>query len=63
MALHDRIALQVGSLGIRTELNATGVSAAFAGGHSSVIPSRSSSTPVSEIFSCIIEDECAGRRA
>jgi len=32
MALHERIALQVRSLGIRTELNTAGVFAAYAGG-------------------------------
>ena len=32
MALHERISLQVRSLGIRTELNAAGVYAAYGGG-------------------------------
>jgi hypothetical protein len=63
MALHDRIALQVGSLGIRAELNAAGFYADNAIGHSGVIPSRSSSTPVSEFFSCLTADECADRQA
>jgi len=32
MALHDRIALQAGSIGIRTELNAAEVYAGYSGG-------------------------------
>jgi hypothetical protein len=37
MALHDRIALQGASTGIRAELKAAGVYAGCAGGHPSII--------------------------
>ena len=69
MALHDRIARQVGSNDGRADSTAAEVYAAYAGSPTFPIASRdpvqtrSLSAPVSEIFSCVLEDDCADRRA